>query len=157
MKKYDRKKFEKLYDKLFETEERKNNVKLFVDGIIAPEEAYSEIPKLYSNEILVSGKAACPIEIPLHTKFEVIYPSANPREYVECEVVLKYANERHLKLNALYPLHYAMCILSFRSSKPEILKQLGIFGKTESNDDCLNFTTKALMNKIIEIMDEEGL
>jgi hypothetical protein len=157
MKRYDRNKFKKLYDKLNDTDERKNSIKLYVDGIISPEMAYKEIPKIYSNEVLVAGVADCSKPIPLHTKFEVIYPFANPREYVECEVVLKYINERHFILKELFSLHSADCILAFRSSKPEIIKQLGVFGKTGPNDDCLNFTTKALMNKIIEIMDEEGL
>ncbi len=156
MKRYN-KAFDKLYYKLQETEESKSSLFLIVDSIISSETAYKEVPKLYGNEILVSGRATSIIEIPLHTKFEVIYPSANPRDYIECEVILNYINERHFKLDALYPLHYAMCILSFSSAKPEILNQLGIFGKTGPNDDCLNFTTKALMNKIIEIMNAEGL
>lgn len=156
MKKYDRK-YNKLYDKLLETEEDKTSPKLFVNGIITSEEAYPETPKLHSNEILVAGKAACTINIPIHTKFEVIYSSSNPREYVECEVVLNYVNERHYKLDALSSLHSADCILSFRSSKPDIIKKLGIFGKTGPEDECLYFTTKAVMNKIIEIMDAEGL
>jgi len=97
------------------------------------------------------------VDIPVNSKFNIIFSKNNPKDYININAVLKEAYiGRGEKVDILPENIHGECLLEFSGNKPELLNKLALWEEEYNPEinDFLYFTTQPVMDRILELLDE---
>jgi hypothetical protein len=134
-----------------ETSERKGNpFMLAFERLSNAEIAELELEQIAPNKQYLFCSST--EDISVETEFDIIFPRANPKEYVSVKSILRWVSiNRSIKSDTLLAGYRAIVIIEFPALPPAILSRLSYYNDPiiTGKNDGLYFTNQRVMDKVL--------
>ena len=146
---------------IIESLEKKGNIILPISDIYTsndPQIKKFGLPVELSENHVYLGSERPILDVPIYTKFDVIFSLKEPKNYSKIKSELKFVKVRPGQDINFLPMGYSgICLVEFSEKKPDILDVLAQFPVpyNRAENDFLFFTTQDVMDQIMDILEGE--